>query len=328
MTGGGAPASGAGRPGDADPAPGPGGRELTALVFDIQRFAVHDGPGIRTLVFFKGCPLRCRWCSNPESRICAPELGYVPGRCLACLACVEACARAAVAAGPDGRPLTDRERCASCGDCTAVCFADARVLTGRRLTVAEVMAEVRKDVVFYRRSGGGVTLGGGEVLVWAAFAAELLAACKAEGLDTAVETGGCGPWSDLARLVPLVDRWYYDVKHADPGEHARLTGAGNGEILENLERLAAAGASIVVRVPVVPGLTDDEGDVRAIARLVAKGRLAERIELLPYHRLGEEKYARLGRVYELAGLEPPGEERLRALAAVVEAEGVPVRVGG
>lgn len=313
--------------GDARTAP-PEHALRTALIFDIQRFAVHDGPGIRTLVFFKGCPLRCLWCSNPESQVCAPELGYASGRCLACLACVEACARAAVAAGPDGRPVTDRERCADCGDCAAVCFADARVLTGRWMTVAAVVTEVRKDEVFYRRSGGGVTLGGGEVLVWSRFAADLLAACRADGLDTAVETGGCGAWADLERLAPFVDCWYYDVKHVDPGEHARLTGADNGAILENLELLAATGARIVVRVPVVPGLTDGDDTVRGIARLVAGKRLAERVELLPYHRLGVEKYARLGRSYELAGLEPPGGERLRALAALVEAEGVPCRIGG
>jgi pyruvate formate lyase activating enzyme len=306
-----------------DPAGGP-----TALIFDIQRFSVHDGPGIRTLVFFKGCPLRCRWCSNPESQVCAQELGYLPGRCLGCLACVEACARGAVSLGADGRPQTDRDRCVGCGDCTATCFADARVLSGRRMTVSEVMEQIRRDEVFYRRSGGGVTLGGGEVLAWASFAARLLAACKAEGIDTAVETGGCGAWADLQQLVPHVDSWYYDVKHADPGVHARLTGSGNVEIIENLRRLAATGAAVVVRVPVVPGLTDREADVRAVARLVAAGRLAGRIELLPYHRLGEEKYGRLGRAYELAGLEPPGEECLRELAAAVEAEGVPCRIGG
>ena len=299
-----------------------------AIVFDVQKFAVHDGPGIRTLVFFKGCPLRCLWCSNPESHAAAGEMVHFANRCLGCLACVERCPKGAVSPGDEGRPYTDPGLCDDCGECREVCFADARVMMGRSVTLPELMMEIRQDAAFYRRSGGGVTLGGGEVLLWAAFAQKLLALCRAESIDTAVETCGHGPWPELERLVADTGTFYFDLKLVDAEAHRRLTGVGNETILANLKRLAAAGARIVVRIPVVPGFTDGAENVSGIARRVATGRLAERIELLPYHRLGLDKYRRLGRTCELEDLEPPGDEHMRHLASLVEREGVACRVGG
>jgi pyruvate formate lyase activating enzyme len=300
----------------------------TAIVFDVQRFAVHDGPGIRTLVFFKGCPLRCIWCSNPESHVVDPQLVFFPGRCIRCLKCVEACTKAAVSVGGDNLPMTDRALCDDCGECTETCYADARVILGRRVGLEELMAEIRSDAPFYRRSGGGVTLGGGEVLLWAHFAVQILALCKAEHVNTVVETCGHGEWSSLESLVPYVDLFYFDVKHIDQQAHERLTGVTNEQILVNLTRLAACGATITVRIPIIPGLTDDAENVRAIARFVRAGNLAQKIELLPYHRLGEEKYDRLGVGYELKGLTPPGNETMNRLAAIVEHEGLVCQVGG
>lgn len=299
-----------------------------AIVFDIQKFAVHDGPGIRTLVFLKGCPLHCGWCSNPESQTLEAQMFYFSNRCLGCLACVDECSKGAITIDDEGRPLTDRQRCDDCGECIEICYADARVVIGRSMTVDEVMAEIRQDIPFYRRSGGGVTLGGGEVLVWSEFAEKLLSLCKAEFIDTAVEACGYADWPELERLVPYVDRFYYDLKHIDSETHAQLTGVGNEVILANLERLARTSASIVVRIPVVPGLNDDAENVRAIARHVRSNRLADKIELLPYHRLGEDKYARLGRIYELAGVQPPSDEKMRTLAAIVAEEGMPCQLGG
>lgn len=306
----------------------PGPAAEAAVVFDVQKFAVHDGPGIRTLVFFKGCPLRCAWCSNPESHEPGEQMVYFDNRCLGCLSCVERCPQAAVNASAAGRPVTDHARCTDCGECREVCFADARTLLGRSVTLPELMDEIRQDAAFYRRSGGGVTLGGGEVMLWAGFAEQLLGLCRAEGIHTAVETCGHGPWSELARLVPGTDLFYYDLKVIDPAEHERLTGVDNATILGNLERLAATGARIIVRIPVVPSFTDSAENVRGIASFVAAGPLAERIELLPYHRLGLDKYRRLGRDYALEDLEPPSAEVMRALADVVERAGVPCQIGG
>lgn len=300
----------------------------TAVVFDVQRYAVHDGPGIRTLVFFKGCPLRCAWCSNPESHVVDAQLVYFAGRCIACLRCVESCLKGAISVDRAGMPRTDRSVCDDCGACASTCSADARVVLGRRVGVDELMAELRRDMPFYRRSGGGVTLGGGEVLVWAPFAKRILKACVAEGINTAVETCGYGDWVSLESLVPYVDLFYYDVKLWDSGAHRRHTGVGNELILANLERLSATAARIVVRVPVVPALSDDAENIRQIARHVARGKLAELIELLPYHRLGEDKYVRLGATYRLRNVVPPSPEEMSALALLVEAEGVSCRVEG
>jgi pyruvate formate lyase activating enzyme len=300
----------------------------TAVVFDVQKFAVHDGPGIRTLVFFKGCPLRCAWCSNPESHVVDTQVVFFPSRCIACLKCVEACSKGAISTGGDGLPSTDRTICDDCGECTGVCYADARVVLGRKVTLDELMAEIRQDAPFYRRSGGGVTLGGGEVLVWAPFAERILKACIADGINTAVETCGYGEWASLEALIPYVGLFYYDVKLWDPVAHERLTGSSNELILANLERLAKAKARIIVRVPIIPGLNDDCENVRRIAEHVVRGKLAEKIELLPYHRLGKDKYVRLGVAYELQDILPPTQEDMSALALVVEAAGISCQIGG
>ena len=238
------------------------------------------------------------------------------------------CSKGAISAGSDGLPSTDRTICNDCGDCNGVCYADARVVLGREVSLDELMAEIRQDAPFYRRSGGGVTLGGGEVLVWAAFAERILKACKAEGINTAVETCGYGGWDSLESLVPYVDLFYYDVKLWDPAAHQRLTGLSNELILANLDRLARTKTRIIVRIPVIPGVNDDPENVRRIARHVARGRLAERIELLPYHRLGEDKYVRLGRTYGLRGVLPPTKDEMSALALVVETEGLICQIGG
>jgi pyruvate formate lyase activating enzyme len=300
--------------------------EATGVIFDIQRFSVHDGPGIRTLVFFKGCPLACLWCSNPESQRFDPELLVDPSKCVACGGCTDVCPHGAVRLEAN-RLSYDRVRCVACGGCVDVCHAQARTMAGRRVTATEVLVEVLKDAPFFENSGGGLTLGGGEPLAQADFAREILTACRAKGIHTAVETCGHMPWATLETAVPWTDLFLFDLKHLDVIKHGTHTGGDVELILSNLQRLVAAGARAIVRVPVVPGFNDNSDDVRAIAAHVDSLGIAE-LHLLPYHRLGQNKYRFLSRQYEFTGGEPISATQLEILANVARTAGVVVKIGG
>jgi pyruvate formate lyase activating enzyme len=300
-------------------------RAVTGRVFDVQRFSLHDGPGIRTVVFLKGCPLRCAWCANPESQQPGPQIAWFENLCSGCGRCVEACPSGAVQMD-HGRVRTDRRLCTACGACAAVCSRGARRLIGREVTADELMAEVRRDAPFFRRSGGGVTFSGGEPLTQPQFLLACLGRSRRWGYHTAVETSGQARWEDIAAAAELTDLFLYDLKHLDPARHARLTGAGNDLILENLERLLATGAQVTVRVPVIPGANDDLENLEALAAFAAGHPRLLRIELLPGHALGTHKY-------EALDLAPPASaspeaERLAAMAARVNrrAPGVECRV--
>lgn len=298
----------------------------SGFVFDIQRFSVHDGPGIRTLVFFKGCPLACTWCSNPESQRSTPELLFDTSKCLACGGCVETCPHGASRASGAGAQY-DRERCAACGACADVCPAEARTVAGRRVTAEEVVAEVLRDAPFFANSGGGVTLGGGEPLAQADFAREILTQCRARGIHTAIETCGYVAWHAFEAILPLTDLFFYDLKHLDAEAHSAQTGGDVARILSNLARLASAGRSVTVRVPVVPGFNDTPENIGAIAEHVVRLGIRD-LHLLPYHRLGESKYRLLGRACAFSGgaaLATPALQRLQAAAAIGN---LAVRVGG
>ncbi len=295
------------------------------LVFNIQKFSLHDGSGIRTLVFLKGCPLRCAWCSNPEGQTCAPQLAYDERRCIGRTACRDACRRAcpvdAIAARDDGKVAIDLDRCTACGECVLVCPSRALERLGDSLTVDEVLDVVEQDGAFYARSGGGLTLSGGEPLTQAAFAARLLEAARARGIDTAIETTGYAHWADLEKVCRHANQVFYDVKCLDPDRHREGTGVENPRILENLRRLCEAFPElpVVVRTPVIPGFNDAPEAIRAIARFVAGLPRPVRYELLPYHRFGEPKYRELGRALPMPDVAPPSPARMAELERVADA---------
>ena len=299
----------------------------TGILFDIRRYSLHDGPGIRTAVFFKGCPLRCAWCHNPESQRQPPELILRPKFCIACAGCVSACPQNAI--HQDGERLwTERLLCQDCGACVEACYAEARQLVGRRWTLDEVLAVLERDAAFYARSGGGVTFTGGEPLAQPGFLAALLAAARRLGLHTAVETSGYARWETVERLRPDVDLFLYDLKLIDERRHRQWTGVSNRRILDNLQRLSQAGAGLVVRIPLVPGANADAENLAATAAFLAGLPNLLRVDVLPYHPSAEAKYAGLGRDYALAGLGTPPADALESAAAALQRFGLPTTIGG
>ncbi len=300
----------------------------TGLVFNIMRFALHDGPGIRTTVFLKGCPLRCWWCHNPESQSAEPEIIYFEERCIACGECVRACPQGALSLDEHGsRVLRDLALCEPCGECVEACPTGARQLAGRAMTVPEVLREVTKDQVFFDQSGGGVTISGGEPLLQAEFVEELLVACRARRIRTALDTCGLAQPEVLERVRPYVDLFLYDLKLMGRGEHLKYTGVKNDQILRNLELLAEAGSAVIVRLPVIPGVNDDGDNLEALAGFMTAHGLRD-IDLLPYHRIGSDKYQRLHLTWRMDGVEPPSAEDTEALAARLRRDGLRVRIGG
>jgi pyruvate formate lyase activating enzyme len=300
------------------------------LIFDIRKYSIHDGPGVRTTVFFKGCPLECRWCCNPESQTGRPELVWVAERCLSCDLCLNVCEQAALSNAPDNGKTIDRERCDCCGACAERCPGEALNLIGCWVTVDEVLAEVAKDALYFEASGGGLTLSGGEPLAQPEFAAELLRRYKREekGGHTAVETCGLVEWPVLAQVAVHVDLFLYDIKHMDPAEHLRLTGRDNRLILDNARRLAEAGHGLVIRLPLIAGVNDSRDNLEATAEFARSLPGVGRIDILPYHRLGEPKYLRLGKDYALEGEPSLSSERVTRAAEILEALGLEVTIGG
>jgi len=295
--------------------------ETYGRIFNIQRYSLNDGPGIRTVVFFKGCPLRCGWCCNPESFELQSHLTFNAEKCLGCGRCVEACPHGARSA--DG---IDESKCRLCGKCVEVCPSGALEMIGKPMTVEQVLDEVEKDRLFYESSGGGVTLSGGEILAQWRFAVNLMEALRAKYLHIAIETTGYAPWERVEKVVDGCDLVLYDLKHMDPALHKKYTGVSNELILRNALAIAEKGKDLIFRLPLIGGINDDENNVLEAARFAKEAGVRE-LHLLPYHRLGESKYYKIGRDFTCEAY-TPDEEYVAELKRKLEADGFTVKVGG
>ena len=313
-------------------------------VFNIQKYSLHDGPGIRTTVFLKGCPLCCPWCHNPESQKPEPEVIFFETRCVGCGSCVKVCP-----AGVAGNFLTtlansrtvcdtnihsppaSHAGCTACGLCVQACAYGAREVVGKSMSADEVMSEVLRDRIFYDQSGGGVTFSGGEPMMQPEFLRELLLRCRAEGLRTTVDTSGFAAWEAFEAVVPLVDVFLYDVKLMDETRHRQYVGTPNRLILDNLRRLAplasSLGKAVLARVPLIPGINDDVLNIESTGEFLQECGIRQ-VSVLPYHQMGIEKYRRLGREYGLPGIAPPSEEAVKRVVDTLGGYGLSVKVGG
>ena len=299
--------------------------EPCGLLFDIMRYALHDGPGIRTAVFFKGCPLSCWWCHNPEGQSSKPNLMFFENRCLDCGDCIPVCPQRAVLRL--NGVIHTTSACQVCGTCADACPSGARKVAGRRMTVSEVVREIERDLIFWDESGGGVTFSGGEPLAQPRFLESLLDACREKRINTVVETCGLAKKDLMLDLSEKVDLFLFDLKILDPLKHKKYTGVPNDPILANLEALAQRKKPVVVRFPVIPDINDDSENIRQMVAMLSRLHLW-RIHLLPYHQTGTEKYKRLGLGFRLEDAKAPPPSLVAKIAGVFERAGFNVKVGG
>jgi pyruvate formate lyase activating enzyme len=304
--------------------PGPAG-EVEGLIFDLDTFAVHDGPGVRLAVYLKGCQLGCKWCHSPESISARPELIFVRDRCRGCGRCVDVCPQEAHCVGESGHTI-DRQRCRVCGACVEHCPSGALAIKGHRVTAREIIARAARMRPFFEHSGGGVTLTGGEVTCQADFAEAVLRGCREQGIHSAIETNGASPWGQIERLLLHCDLVLYDIKLMDEDEHLRWTGASNRIILENARRLAEQDVSTQVRVPLIPGITDTEENLRAVFAFMREVGLGS-VSLLPYNPSTAAKYEWLDLDFSIEA-EPQGEVQLQATLRLAREAGLQVVVEG
>lgn len=293
------------------------------LLFNIQRFSTHDGPGIRTTVFFKGCPLKCRWCHNPESQSFEPVVFHNSERCVMCGKCVSNCPERAISFW-EKTLKTDFSKCKACGICAEECYNCAREVSGKKYSASGVMDVVCRDKTFYGESGGGVTFSGGECLSQIEPLTQLLELCRKQGIHTAVDTCGFAKWEDLEKTLPFTNLYLYDIKCVDAQKHKSLTGADNALILENLRELKRRGAEIWLRLPLIKGVNDTDEDIAPLIE-IAKEIRPQRVSLLPYHNTGNFKYAKLNRAAE--EFAPPENERLTEIAHMFENNGLTAKIG-
>jgi len=296
--------------------------EITGNIFNIQRFCLHDGPGLRTTVFLKGCPLNCLWCSNPESINGAPELGFDRVRCDCCGKCVDACRENALKLDPDGFPVVDRQKCTACGRCVECCFPEALAIYGKRCTLSEVVRELRRDEGFFG-SDGGITISGGEPLLQPSFTISILTLCKEAGLNTCIETSGYCRQEVMLKAAAYSDTILFDLKHMENEEHRKLTGKPNTLPINNARIAVSSGAIIQFRMPIVPTINDQSNNITATAKFVRQLQKDDAsIELMPYHRLGIGKYQALDRTYSLEYLRSAELEQVEKTKKHFEEAGV------
>ena len=297
---------------------------LTGMVLNIQHYCTHDGPGIRTTVFLKGCSLRCKWCSNPESIYPKPELAYNLNKCIGkeeCGLCLKVCPESAIyVVDSDEKVRINWALCTNCGQCVEICPPEALYLFGHEMSGEQVLVEVEQDAPFYRESGGGITLSGGECLLQADFSAALLAEAHRRGINTAIETAGNVPWRFMEQVLPHVDTVLHDHKLTDPERHKKWVGVDNRRILANYKQAYETfpEKTFIARTPLIPGVNDDEEHIRAVLAFIRPYKNVIDYELLPYHSFGESKYGFLGKVYELADFSPPAPETVARLRAIID----------
>jgi len=302
-------------------------QDTKGFIFDIKKYAIHDGPGIRTTVFFKGCPLRCCWCHNPESWNQYPEIGLRRGRCIRCGQCVKVCEHGAIVL-TENMPAIEENKCRVCGECVSACIVGAREIIGRQVTAREVMCEVERDVIFYDQSGGGVTFSGGEPLMQPEFLLALLNRCQVQRIHTAVDTSCYAEPNVVETLGEKTDLFLCDVKHMNSEMHERFTGVKNDLILDNIKRLSKADKEIIIRIPLIPGFNDDPTNIEATGEFAASLSGVSKIDILPYNRGGQEKSARLTAGIKLIQFEAPDEGIVDTIANSLNKYGFEVRIGG
>lgn len=296
------------------------------IITDIQRYSVHDGPGIRTVVFFKGCPLRCQWCQNPETNDRNRQIIYYSDLCIGCGKCAKACPTNCISLRENGF-IRDMANCRTCGKCVEVCPTEARMFIGKEVSSDEVIQRVIRDEQFYKSSGGGVTLSGGEVLTQPPFAAELLSNLKDLGIHTAIETSGYSDKESFLKVIKKTDLILFDVKHTDAALHKKYTGVDNKRILENLYAAAGIGKIIIIRVPLIPQVNDDRKTLQSIGNLTREIN-AEEIHVLPFHQMGKSKWKGLQKEYYFQEVAPYSKEKLREIEEFLESLGIPFSIGG
>jgi pyruvate formate lyase activating enzyme len=308
-----------------------GEKKNEGIVLHLEKMALFDGDGIRTVVFLKGCPLRCQWCSTPESQTLSSQLGYNPKKCTGCQNCVTVCPRDAIRTSPNGQLVeTDSKACNLCFECVTVCTEKARKQYGRQVDCQKILEEVEKDEIFYFHSGGGVTISGGEPLIQPEIVKAILSGCRDRGIHTAIETSGHVSWDRFLKILPLLDTILIDIKIHNPRRHQQLTGHSNERILSNIRKIDQSDfdVELIIRIPLVPGINDSEENLLATVNFCKELKKFKELHILPYHRLGVESYRYLNKKYPLENVKPPKMEMVEEKVEWLKKEGITVKLGG
>lgn len=299
---------------------------VSGTIFNIQRYSIHDGPGIRTTVFLKGCPLNCWWCHNPESQNSNSEIMFFKEKCTLCGSCLKRCPQKAIES-VNGYPVIVKSKCTLCAKCSDFCPSNARALVGRNIEVKDLIKEISKDEIFYEESNGGVTFSGGEPLAQTDFLNNVLKLCKSKNIHTTIDTSGYATWEQFEKILDNVDLFLFDIKHMNNAKHLEYTQVSNVIILENLKKLSRRGCNIHVRMPIIAGVNDDDENIDLAVDFLSKLNIIQ-INLLPYHNMGMDKYRRLNMNYKLSGLEKPSNEVIDKIAEKFKKSSIKIKIGG